>query len=57
VPHIPMRPSATYAGHGALFTHTDQYVGEIQMFLAAQTTTHHPVAVPRGETIARPDEL
>jgi pimeloyl-ACP methyl ester carboxylesterase len=32
-------PAATFrvlrgAGHGALFTHTDQYVGEIQAFLA-----------------------
>lgn len=27
------------AGHGALFTHTEQYVGEIQTFLAARTTS------------------
>ncbi|HLM21072.1 MAG TPA: hypothetical protein VK390_06050 [Propionibacteriaceae bacterium] len=44
-------PSATIrvlrgAGHGALFTHTDQYVGEIQTFLAAPTTPR-PLAVPQ----------
>ncbi|HEX6760510.1 MAG TPA: alpha/beta fold hydrolase [Propionibacteriaceae bacterium] len=39
------------AGHGALFTHTDQYVGEIKTFLA---TTGQRVAGPRGETIAAP---
>jgi hypothetical protein len=35
------------AGHGALFTHTDQSVGEIQTFLAAPTTPR-PLAAPQG---------
>jgi pimeloyl-ACP methyl ester carboxylesterase len=47
-------PKATFrilrgAGHGALFTHTDQYVGEIQTFLASPTTGQ-PVGVPDRHT-------
>ena len=34
------------AGHGALFTHTEQYVGEIQTFLAARTTSSQIAAGP-----------
>jgi len=29
------------AGHGALFTHTDQYVNELELFLAAHATAGH----------------
>jgi len=44
-------PTATFrvlrgAGHGALFTHTEQYLGEIQTFLAAQTMRSQGVAGP-----------
>lgn len=36
------------AGHGALFTHTDQYVNELQSFLAAHATAGQLASGPRG---------